>query len=212
MDIKKKYAVIIGIDPGVSGGISVIEKGKCPVVYKMPVVKILINKKTKNIYDLDEIVNILSQHINKNVLFVQESVSAMSGQGVTSSFNFGWSAGATLGIASAFRFDRYEVRPALWKKHFGLLTTPIVQELKDKSKALKILSKTIKDKDLQKSNKKELEKINRQIKTEAKNASREIASSKYPELSYLFEKKNSDGLAESLLIAMFGEETKCNLD
>ena len=85
-----KYNVIIAVDPGLTGGISIIEGKKTPAVHKIPVSKIVVNKKKKNIYDLDAISEILQPYSGKNVLFVQELVSAMPNQGVTSSFNFGW--------------------------------------------------------------------------------------------------------------------------
>jgi hypothetical protein len=204
----EKYNVIIAVDPGLTGGIAIIEGKKEPVVHKIPVEQIVVNKKKKKIYDLDGISEILKPYLSKNVLFVQEKVSAMPNQGVTSSFNFGFSAGSTLGIAAGKGFDRYEVRPQAWKKHFPELNTQTIQDLKEDAKKLRVEAKTIKDKDLKKANKKELDRISRQVKTEAKTASRELASVKYPALAHLFEKKNSDGLAESLLIAIFGKSTQ----
>lgn len=207
----EKYNVIISVDPGLTGGIAIIEGKNDPVVHKIPVEQIVVNKKNKKIYDLDGISEILEPYSGKNVLFVQESVSAMPNQGVTSSFNFGFSAGATLGIAAGKGFDRYEVRPQAWKKHFPELNTQTIQNLKEDAKKLRVEAKTIKDKDLKKANKKELDRISRQVKTHAKTASRELASEKYPTLAHLFEKKNSDGLAESLLIAIFGKDTQGEL-
>ena len=87
----------------------------------------------------------------------------------------------------------------------------LMQDLKEDAKKLRIEAKTIKDKDLKKANKKELDRISRRVKSEAKTASRELASEKYPVLAHLFEKKNSDGLAESLLIAIFGRDTQNEL-
>jgi crossover junction endodeoxyribonuclease RuvC len=206
-----KYNIIIAVDPGLTGGISILDGKSLPTIHKMPVSEIITNKKKKKIYDLDAIAEILSPYKGKDVLFVQELVSAMPNQGVTSSFNFGFSSGATLGVAAGLGFDRYEVRPAIWKKHFKELTTQTIIDLKEKAKEIRSLSKTIKDKEQKKENKKELEKINRQVKTEAKDASRELVSKKYPKLSHLFKKKNTDGLAESLLIGIFGMETQDEL-
>jgi hypothetical protein len=207
-----QYNVIISNDPGITGGISIIEGKNEPIVYKIPVSEIIVNKKKKKIYDLDSIAEIFEPYRDKKVLYVQEQVSAMPGNGNVSMFGFGFSAGSTLGVAAGMGFDRYEVRPSFWKKHFPELTTQTILDLKEEAKKLRAKAKTIKDKDLKKANKKELEKINRQVKTEAKNASRELASEKYPELAHLFEKKNADGLAESLLIAIFGKDTQLDLE
>jgi len=206
-----KYNIVISCDPGNTGGISVLEGKKQPQIYKIPLLEIVVNKKKKKIYDLDGISEILEPYRGKNVLFVQEKVSAMPGNGNVSMFNFGFSAGATLGVAAGLRFDRCEVRPQTWKKHFPELNTSSIQDLKEEAKKLRVLAKTIKDKDEKKANKKELEKISRRVKTEAKDASREIASERYPKLAHLFVKKNSDGLAESLLIAIFGKNKQDEL-
>ena len=50
-----------------------------------------------------------------------EQVSAMPGQGVTSMFNFGQSFGVLKGICSAMQLSMQFVRPAKWKKYFGLI-------------------------------------------------------------------------------------------
>ena len=47
----------------------------------------------------------------------------MPGQGVTSMFNFGQSFGVLKGICSAMQLSMYFVRPAKWKKYYGLIKT-----------------------------------------------------------------------------------------
>ena len=47
----------------------------------------------------------------------------MPGQGVTSMFNFGQSFGILKGICSAMQLSMYFVRPAKWKKYFGLINS-----------------------------------------------------------------------------------------
>ena len=59
----------------------------------------------------------------KDIIVVIEQVSAMPGQGVTSMFNFGQSFGVLKGICSAMQLSMYFVRPAKWKKYFGLIKT-----------------------------------------------------------------------------------------
>lgn len=234
-----KYKIIISNDPGLSGGITILDGEKEPQIHEMPVEEVVINKKKKKIYDLDAIAVILEPYRGKNVLYVQELVSAMPGNGNVSMFGFGRSSGATLGIAAGIGFDRYEVRPQKWKKHFPELSTQLFKDLKeeakkeraigkptkDKLKELKSLRKTIKDKDLKKANKEEIDKVKEEIalndkkvvkinakaKTEAKKASRELASELYPKLADRFKRVKDDGLAESLLIAIFGKKTQNEL-
>ena len=50
-------------------------------------------------------------------------MSAMPGQGVTSMFNFGQSFGVLKGICSAMQLSMHFVRPAKWKKYFGLINS-----------------------------------------------------------------------------------------
>ena len=59
----------------------------------------------------------------KNLRVIIEQVSAMPGQGVTSMFNFGQSFGILKGICSAMQLPMYFVRPAKWKKYFGLINS-----------------------------------------------------------------------------------------
>ena len=47
----------------------------------------------------------------------------MPGQGVTSMFNFGQSFGILKGICSAMQLPMYFIRPAKWKKYFGLINS-----------------------------------------------------------------------------------------
>ena len=74
---------------------------------------------------MQEIFNEISKRVDKaekqNVRVVIEQVSAMPGQGVTSMFNFGQSFGILKGICSAMQLPMYFIRPAKWKKYFGLI-------------------------------------------------------------------------------------------
>ena len=115
--------LIIGIDPGISGSICFFEDGKIIDVIEMPTMTDgKKNKKQVNgsqIYN--EISNRIKQQEKQNVRVVIEQVSAMPGQGVTSMFNFGQSFGILKGICSAMQLPMYFVRPAKWKKYFGLI-------------------------------------------------------------------------------------------
>ena len=71
----------------------------------------------------NEILKIINKIEKQNVRVVIEQVSAMPGQGVTSMFNFGQSFGILKGICSAMQLPMYFVRPAKWKKYFGLINS-----------------------------------------------------------------------------------------
>ncbi len=117
--------LIIGIDPGISGSICFFEDGKILDVIEMPTMT--DGKKNKRQVNGSQIYNEISKRINKiekeNIRVIIEQVSAMPGQGVTSMFNFGQSFGILKGICSAMQLPMYFVRPAKWKKYFGLINS-----------------------------------------------------------------------------------------
>tara|TARA_B100001113_G_C20606319_1_gene404105 strand:- start:44 stop:538 length:495 start_codon:yes stop_codon:yes gene_type:complete len=117
--------LIIGIDPGISGSICFLEEGKIIDVLEMPTMA--EGKKNKRQVNGSQIYNEILRRINKiekqNIRVIIEQVSAMPGQGVTSMFNFGQSFGILKGICSAMQLPMYFVRPAKWKKYFGLINS-----------------------------------------------------------------------------------------
>ena len=117
--------LIISIDPGISGSICFFENGKILEVLEMPTMT--EGKKNKKQVNGSQIYNEILKRIIKtekqNIRVIIEQVSAMPGQGVTSMFNFGQSFGILKGICSAMQLPMYFVRPAKWKKYFGLINS-----------------------------------------------------------------------------------------
>jgi crossover junction endodeoxyribonuclease RuvC len=117
--------LIIGIDPGISGGICFFEDGQVREILDMPTMA--EGKKNKRQINGPQIYNEFSSRIGKfhkkDIVVVIEQVSAMPGQGVTSMFNFGQSFGVLKGICSAMQLSMHFVRPVKWKKYFGLIKT-----------------------------------------------------------------------------------------
>ena len=114
---------IIGIDPGLSGGIAILDDLKIFDIFDMPIMS--EGKKNKNQLNSAQLVNILNKHVLKkeNTFVIVEQVSAMPGQGVTSMFNFGQTFGSIKGICAALGLPIFYVRPAKWKKHFELINS-----------------------------------------------------------------------------------------
>ena len=114
---------IIGIDPGLSGGIAILDDLKIFDIFDMPIMS--EGKKNKNQLNSAQLVNIIKKHIEKkdDTFVIVEQVSAMPGQGVTSMFNFGQTFGAIKGICAALSLPIFYVRPAKWKKHFELINS-----------------------------------------------------------------------------------------
>ena len=117
--------LIIGIDPGISGAICFFEDGQVKEIINMPVMT--DGKKNKRQINGPQTYNEIQKRINsyskKDIIVVIEQVSAMPGQGVTSMFNFGQSFGVIKGICSAMQLSMFFIRPAKWKKYFGLIKT-----------------------------------------------------------------------------------------
>tara|TARA_R110000772_G_scaffold67964_2_gene150550 strand:- start:432 stop:884 length:453 start_codon:yes stop_codon:yes gene_type:complete len=106
--------MIIGIDPGISGGVSAVDRdGRFLTGIRMPVLrhrgKALVDART-----LDRFLNRLGPE-----RIVIEQVHAMPRQGVTSSFTFGRMTGGAEAIAQLHAPVDW-VTPNAWKKAMGL--------------------------------------------------------------------------------------------
>ena len=114
---------ILGIDPGLSGAIAILEKKKVLNLFDMPVMT--EGKKNKKQLNSAQLVNIIRENSigDEEIVVVVEQVNAMPGQGVTSMFNFGQTFGAIKGVCAALKLPIYFVRPSKWKKHFELINS-----------------------------------------------------------------------------------------
>ena len=114
---------ILGIDPGLSGAIAVLEKKKVLSLSDMPVMN--EGKKNKKQLNSAQLVNIIRENTidEEEIAVVVEQVNAMPGQGVTSMFNFGQTFGAIKGVCAALNLPIFFVRPSKWKKYFDLINS-----------------------------------------------------------------------------------------
>ena len=115
--------LVIGIDPGLSGAIAILEDKKVLNILDMPVMA--EGKKNKRQINSAQLVNIIKKNIYKTdeISVVVEQVNAMPGQGVTSMFNFGQPFGAIKGVCAALELPTFFIRPSKWKKHFELINS-----------------------------------------------------------------------------------------
>ena len=116
--------IIVGIDPGLTGAIAILDNKKVISLFDMPVMA--EGKKNKRQLNSAQLVNILSEYKKRKddeVSVVVEQVNAMPGQGVTSMFNFGQTFGAIKGVCAALSLPIYFVRPSKWKKQFELINS-----------------------------------------------------------------------------------------
>jgi crossover junction endodeoxyribonuclease RuvC len=121
----------IGIDPGLSGAI-VIMDGDTPIEWhRMPTMK----TGSANRVNAPALAAIIRPYLylDKQIRVYVELVSSMPGQGVASMFSFGHSAGVIQGVLGAFEIPVTMVTPSQWKKRAGL-----VGQDKDASRTLAI--------------------------------------------------------------------------
>src|SRR3972149_544176 len=104
--------IIVGIDPGMSGGIAVMAYDDIPIAYKMP-------ETERDIYDILEAVGC---EASEPIAVFLESVHSMPGQGVASSFKFGRGYGFLRGAITALKYPLYDVTPQKWQKALSCLT------------------------------------------------------------------------------------------
>lgn len=105
--------IIIGIDPGFSGGIaSVSMSGKTVHAFLMPSFK--VGKKTE--LDGPRIVAYLEKRKSAIEHIYIEKVGAMPGQGVVSMFRFGEGFGFLKGICAGLHLPHTLVHSTSWKK------------------------------------------------------------------------------------------------
>ncbi len=100
--------IFIGVDPGARGGYAWIMDG---------IPKAFPWDDTFFVHDMRCLVNIKDEGIMAAV----EKVGAMPGQGVTSMFSFGKSAGYIEGVLSGLGIPYQLVPPVKWKKEFSLI-------------------------------------------------------------------------------------------
>jgi len=99
-------------------------------VFDLPTTSRRVNDKTKRQIDPYQLSSWLEIQRHLVKFAIVEQVSAMPGQGVTSSFNFGFTTGVIHGIIAACGIEIRTVSPQVWKRHFRLLGQP-----KDASRA-----------------------------------------------------------------------------
>lgn len=110
---------VIGIDPGISGAVAVFEDGKLVNVSDMPTLEMDSGKTRKRHISAAGLRDILEMDMYQKAHVVIEKVGAMPGQGVSSMFNFGRSAGIIEGVVAGLKLPYTYVTPATWTKAVG---------------------------------------------------------------------------------------------
>jgi crossover junction endodeoxyribonuclease RuvC len=108
--------MILGIDPGLSGGIAIISGSQIELLETIPT-----EKKTgfiKRQVDAQKLSNIL--RVYPDLVCYLEKVASRPGQGVGSVFSFGDTYGTIRGVLGALNIPTYHVSPQRWKKELKI--------------------------------------------------------------------------------------------
>ena len=108
--------MILGIDPGLDGGISIINGNSIELLETIPT-----EPKTgfiKRQVDAQKLSNILRVY-PISVCYL-ERVASRPGQGVGSVFSFGDTYGAIRGVLGALNIPTYTIAPQTWKKQLKI--------------------------------------------------------------------------------------------
>jgi len=111
---------ILGVDPGLSGAMAMLNAGAVDV-FDIPTTTRTVNKKEKRQIDPYQLAAWLEIQRPLIKFAVVEQVGTMPGQGVTSAFNFGFTTGCIHGIIAACGIEIRTVPPQVWKRKYGLL-------------------------------------------------------------------------------------------
>ena len=104
--------LIIGVDPGKSGGMAVLSDGRLLDAIPMPLVG-------KDI-DAHGIRDFIDAWGNSTAVVALEEVHSLPRQGVASTFTFGMGYGIVIGVALGAGYAMRMVRPAEWKRLVGI--------------------------------------------------------------------------------------------
>ena len=190
---------VAGIDPGVYGGLSLIDdQGKMVKIYKTPSVAVAKNKKLRRQLDMQAAwarlssLKKIAEVADARFVVCLEKVEAFFLDGVISAFSLGKNLGAWEGLITALTVPFHTVPPQVWKKD--------------------IIGKTVKapkltNRDAAASKSKQRAKASAARKALAIEKANQI----FPYALLDMEKKYLDGVAESLLIAEWGRRNELGL-
>lgn len=120
----------IAIDPGLNGAICIIDtQEKTLKVTRTPTFTVEMKSaktksgkpKTRAEFDIPAMVALINVPAEEVIALGIEEVTARTGEGVTSSFRFGYGLGVWHGIIVAKGMHPNRYRPQSWKNHFDLI-------------------------------------------------------------------------------------------
>lgn len=122
---KSKRPLILGVDPGLFGAISVVEIDTLDIVDMIDMPLFQTSTKSRksgilnhlDVHKLSNLIDVYAPHVS---LAVIEDVSAMPNQGLSSTFRFGQVYGQAHGVLAGHYVPVIPVKSAVWKMSLGL--------------------------------------------------------------------------------------------
>ena len=111
--------IILGIDPGRFGALSVMEGEACRC-FDMPIHEIKRAGKIRREIDPHGLANLVVQWVGSNDHAFVERVGVRPGEGAVPSFSFGRGFGIIIGILAALAVPYTMVESRMWKKALGV--------------------------------------------------------------------------------------------
>jgi crossover junction endodeoxyribonuclease RuvC len=106
---------ILGIDPGASGALAVVEDGRLVELIDMPV--LTVKRGTREVREVNgPLLGLAVASLQPIEAALLEQVGAMPGQGVSSMFAFGRAVGVIEGVLGALRIPYRKVPPQEWQR------------------------------------------------------------------------------------------------
>lgn len=113
--------MILGIDPGNTGAIAWLdEHGDLTSVMDMPTMQMKVGGRSVNRLSPPLLAEALEDPLSRRLTAFVEEVHAMPKQGVSSSFNFGFSYGCVHGALAGWGYRIETIRPPEWRKLAGV--------------------------------------------------------------------------------------------
>lgn len=98
---------IVGIDPGLTGGVAVLNDGEVELVMPMPVQDNQVDPR---------LLTTLLGAFKEPIIVAIEHTQPMPKNGSIGSFKLGMATGVALGVVGALHLPLHRLRPAEWKK------------------------------------------------------------------------------------------------
>ena len=109
---------LLGIDPGISGALALLEDGNLLSVHDMPVASIRRGRTDKNEVEGNWLRNLITE-LGWIDVAVLEQVGGITGQSASAAFNFGRSAGIAEGVVKGLSIRVVQVSPLKWQSWVG---------------------------------------------------------------------------------------------